>query len=765
MESINPTIRVQDFEDCTIHTFPYQGMDLTIADYLIAAFSEAEEINVLVGYFRVSFFQALAPVLAIIYHSKKQVKIICGHQLSEVELKVLYPEEDGIPVSEKSIDELVKSIWNTYFTEKRMSAVEADVLVLLHHLIDVGQLQIKPVFVKSDTTSMGLFHQKEYLFKGDDWLSRATGSANLTASGVSRNSESLDVRLENLDSLRSNTEDRLRFAEAVWTGDEQNHVFASKEEVAASVVQRHRDLIDGGLDVEEVSKRLFERVRETCSTQGLRFVEESPYEYPVREILPIEKITLRKHQEEAIKKWHEWGNVGLFEMATGAGKTITAVRCVWEIDQKFNEYTPVIVLVPGMTLVDQWRDEFSGLYPGRAIVCTSGSGSPADWRGSVEAYFTLASTSHDSVLAPIVIGIYGTVLKFFHEKRASSWHKVLTKALVICDECHSLGAPTARKYFNKEGYRFLVGLSATPERQFDEVGSDFISDVFQLNEGKVFRYDLKQAIDDEYLCRYRYHVIPFELDEISYARYTELTEEIIRCGDPEEGSASDGRRKRLLFERVRVLTRSESKYHAFKNWLKEQVESDSAFVKSMLVFSPVGFGDEEGEIRVIDRYLELLADSGLRCAKYIGGAGAEGSAYDSPLKSFSGGHLDALVAMQRLDEGVDLPRASCGVFLASSGSVREHIQRRGRILRLHNDKTEALVVDFLCLPYEHSAGYAQGARISMERGIIRRELQRLYHFSSAAINEVRIQNEIMSLLQTRGWGYVWSEVLNNVIDD
>ena len=755
MNQINPAIRVHDFEDCTIHTFPYQGMDLTIADYLIAAFSEAEEINVLVGYFRVSFFQALAPVLAIVYHSKKQVKIICGHQLSDVELRVLYPEDGSESASAESIDELVKSIWNTYFTEKRMSAVEADVLVLLHHLIDAGQVQVKPVFVKSDTTSRGLFHQKEYLFKGGDWLSRAVGSANMTASGVSRNSESLDVRLENLNSLRSNTEDRLRFAKAVWAGDEENHVFASKEEVAASVVQRHRDLVDGGLDVEEVSKRLFERVRETCSTQGLRFVEESPHEYPVRDVMPIEKIELRKHQEEAIKNWHEWGNVGLFEMATGAGKTITAIRSAWELAEKFGAL-PIVVLVPSKALIDQWYEEFCSLWPDVHLVCSSGSYNDSHWRDVFGARLRQGMNGVIDAKCLVLIGVYSTILNYLRSVE-SELSRCKAPALLIADECHSAGAAGVKRVLNRNLFGFRIGLSATPQRYMDEEGTQFVLETFDGHKGHVYRYGLADAIRDEYLCPYQYHVYPFILDEASQKQYIKLTESISRLGDSDAQSDQAELKKMLLIKRARLITKSPAKMIVFEKWLDDLIARGSPHLDAMLVFAPEGFGEEEDDHRVIDEYLRLFSDRGIAAMKFIGGDG-QAAIYDSPLKSFSRGSTKVLLAMKCLDEGVDLPRASCGVFLASTGNAREHIQRRGRLLRLHDSKECAEVIDFMCYPHRDQFGTVE-VDSPVARSIIQRELARVKHFLSAAENELRMEREICELLNSLGYDDLWEQLM------
>ena len=101
---------------------------------------------------------------------------------------------------------------------------------------------------------------------------------------------------------------------------------------------------------------------------------------------------------------------------------------------------------------------------------------------------------------------------------------------------------------------------------------------------------------------------------------------------------------------------------------------------------------------------------------------------DIALKDFEAGSVDALFSMKCLDEGVDVPRAEYAIFCSSTGNPRQFIQRRGRVLRKHKDKSKAVIHDLVVVPP------VTAERLSMERNLLRGELSRVVYFSSLANN-------------------------------
>ena len=179
-------MRIKKF-DHTLHSITSNPDELTITDYLVTAFKESDTIDVLVGYFRISFFEFLAPLLALIFNSEKTIRIICGHQLSGDEERLIFAEKNRDNLSQSQLDQILSRIWRLRIEAFEKKQLREDVITLMHEMMKRKQLCIKPVIVRHDAQDDGLFHQKEYIFQGKDWASRAIGSANMTASMLSKN--------------------------------------------------------------------------------------------------------------------------------------------------------------------------------------------------------------------------------------------------------------------------------------------------------------------------------------------------------------------------------------------------------------------------------------------------------------------------------------------------------------------------------------------------------------------------------------------------
>jgi superfamily II DNA or RNA helicase len=101
-----------------------------------------------------------------------------------------------------------------------------------------------------------------------------------------------------------------------------------------------------------------------------------------------------------------------------------------------------------------------------------------------------------------------------------------------------------------------------------------------------------------------------------------------------------------------------------------------------------------------------------------------------------------LFAMKMLDEGVDVPRAEVGIFASSTGNPRQFIQRRGRLLRKHKDKANAVIYDMVVVPQLNDTNTDT---YRMERNQVKAELQRVAHFSSLSMNFYDTKNELSSI--------------------
>ena len=393
------------------------------------------------------------------------------------------------------------------------------------------------------------------------------------------------------------------------------------------------------------------------------------------------------------------------------------------------------------------------------MISITGQHKDREWRKITEIRLDRCAEGHHED-APVVIGIYGTLLKQIKQWKADSVRLVaaLRQSLLIADECHSMGAPEVKKTFQKDLFQFRIGLSATPDRYMDEEGTVFVREAFHAVEQSAYVYGLSEAIRDGWLVPYYYEPNMFHLDEATQQEYAELTEKISRLHDSDENSKTSELKKKLLIARVRLVMKSPAKKEAFRRWLKSRVEANDPQVKSMIVYAPEGFGDGPEDQKVIEDYQDILIECGLRSATFVGDSSSRYKGVDSPLEVFQRGRIDVLIAMKCLDEGVDLPRAECGVFLSSTGNTRQYIQRRGRLIRLHMEKSSARVVDFICLPKEELFG-GDESNAAVEESILRRELFRAAHFSTDAINQNGAEEVIYDHLNEINYCHLWDEVL------
>jgi ERCC4-related helicase len=257
------------------------------------------------------------------------------------------------------------------------------------------------------------------------------------------------------------------------------------------------------------------------------------------------------------------------------------------------------------------------------------------------------------------------------------------------------------------------------------------------------------------------------LDESSQNEYAEITRRLVQYGGVEEGSVRQEYLKRLLIARVRIILKSPNKVSAFRKWVESRVDHQDPRMNALLVYAPEGEYAKFKESRLIEVYQEVLADVGMQSAKYIGDASERYKDSDSPLEVFQRGSLDALIAMKCLDEGVDLPRAECAVFLASTGNPRQYIQRTGRLLRKYETKdyrkTSARVVDFICLPSEEYKPNFEQAEI--EKSILQREIKRVSHFAALALNQGEVHAALEKVMRDLNYLDFWRKTTHLEEDD
>jgi superfamily II DNA or RNA helicase len=296
-----------------------------------------------------------------------------------------------------------------------------------------------------------------------------------------------------------------------------------------------------------------------------------------------------------------------------------------------------------------------------------------------------------------------------------------TLTVLIGDEMHNLGVPTFLED-PPEQFQKRIGLSATPIRQYDPDGSDRLFDYF----GKpVFEFSLADAIEAGCLTPYRYQLHEVHLTEDEMDKYADLTDELrasgFRVDDKGQTVIDNSKVERLLRERRSVLENASGKIEV----LRELLSKDPRAVRRTLIYASakpkvVGTGRQLEEVNA------LLTELGIISHQFTN---AETSRSDARriLDLFAAGDYQVLSAMKVLDEGVDIPQTDTAYVLASSTVTREWVQRRGRILRRAQGKTEATLHDFLVIPPDSSTSYG--------KSVLRGELKRAEEFVGLSSNE------------------------------
>ena len=441
----------------------------------------------------------------------------------------------------------------------------------------------------------------------------------------------------------------------------------------------------------------------------LRTTADSPYNSPIllktAAISPHCTVTLHDYQNSAIQAWHRAGCRGVFEMATGTGKTITSLAAATSVYQE-NGKLALIILVPYLHLLEQWERNCKqfGFEP---IVCIGTNGRRQIRVKSDIQDFKIGVRNHICVLA-----VHNTAAM---DKFATSVNRFPpNNTLLIGDEAHGLGASHLRRgLIGNAGMR--LGLSATPRRWFDDEGTDTIFGYFGPT---CFEYTLDQAIG-KFLTPYEYHPQLVSLTTEESELYEEITQKIVSVvSAAKRDTALSERLKMLLLQRSRIISSAEQKLPKLLQILRDMLadyRKRDEELNGILIYCAPG-GHKE--------VLRAVSALGLRCHEFVHEVGL--SEREKLLEQFDGGDIQVLVAIKCLDEGVDVPSTRIAFVLASSTNPREFVQRRGRILRKADGKDRALIYVFIVAP--PSERIAQ--RLNSDVAILKREMPRFVEFAS-----------------------------------
>ncbi len=707
----------------------------------------SKEFDLQLGYFSSAAISVLADGFATFISKGGRMRLIINQIVSEKDKKAITKGVYGGVIDCFDLTDF-ESLRHT-FDEYEQQFFECLAYLISNKRIDIRI--IKPQNKK------GISHTKTGQFRDGDSITSFTGSANFTISGLFNNLE--EIKIDRSDSVDRMVQKRIASQreefDSIMEGYKKNVEYLSPDDLVSAIISNYGDKdIEELLDVEE-KLRIIKREKAIRERQekGNMVCEE----YEIEPCFPYDTGP-REYQKTAFNNWKENSQKGLFAMATGTGKTITSLNCLFEIYQR-KGYYKAIILVPTITLVNQWEQECRKF---KFANITKVYSKNLTWRDEVERL--LFNEKYRSEKEPevsyIIISTYASYSRDKVFKVLNSFDR--KRLLMIADECHNMGSSSLIKRLKEIPYVRRIGLSATPERQFDDEGNEKLRRFFGSEEKYTYEYSMKDAIDNGVLCRYMYYPHLVKLTQVELDEYAELTDRIAKYYNFDKGcfDVIDEKLKRLLLARKRIIHKAERKLDVFKDIIQKRYQ-EKGDLKYTLIYVPEGntpdyvkgnddfdkteeIGDDNDAEHLINQYTQVVADidDHITVRKFVSGQKDR----EQILYDFSTGRLQVLTSMKCLDEGVDVPRSELAIFCSSTGNPRQFIQRRGRVLRTHPDKSMAELHDLVVAPElnPYTASYR------MEQSLLRTELMRVNNFALLSENPSYSEMELREVIDFYG---------------
>lgn len=671
-----------------------------INDFYVPILSNAVMYKRAVGFFNSAALYEMAIGLRHLVEKQGKMELIVSPRLTEEDIQ-------SINLGYKTREEVIERALLRDFDEPK-NKTEFRKLNLLANLIAEGILDIKVAF-KINANSAGIFHEKIGIVIDAEGNKVAfTGSMNETYSGLLQNYESIDV----FCSWRDEDYDRVNIKENAFDNLWDNL------DTAMEVIPFPK------VAVERLNSYKVEKTEPLCvEIQNEDDSQDVFFKIP-------DNVDLYDYQREAIESWKNNNYCGIFDMATGAGKTFTALGALSALSKNLNNHIAVVIVAPYQHLVEQWVEDIIQ-FNVKPIVAYSYPGQK--WRKQ----FSDAVTAYN-VGAIDNFCVIATNATFSLNDFQSILQKFKKNFAFVVDEAHNFGAVKLSSLLPKKA-RYRLALSATIERFRDEEGTNKLRKYF----GKTcISFSLKEAIQKGFLTSYYYHPVVVYLNADEYEQYQEITKTIIRNGGAsQENIDKNPYIEMLLIKRARIISGCKEKVSKLVEVMKPYRTDNYILVYCGATKYDNDSSDlkDDDEVRQIEEVNKrLYYELGMKVHKFTSEENKEER--DEIKRMFaSGTELQVITAIKCLDEGVNIPSIKKAFILASSTNPKEYIQRRGRVLRRAKGKEYAEIFDFITLPRPlEEVQFCSEEELSCDLSLVRKEFLRMIDFAETARNPFEI---------------------------
>jgi superfamily II DNA or RNA helicase len=637
---------------------------------------------------------AWSEAIAHIISDDVKIEIMCSPVVSDKHLVEILKNNTTEEQRKKTIQKLADKIVLTAVGFEKNNERNDFRSQLLAYLIATHRLEFRFAipknydFPEEGPNDRNLYHVKVgYFTFNDQSVVAFEGSVNESDSAHQYNTESAQVFKSWVESDAKRTNDLVLDVNADW------------------------DRLNPHIEVFDLSNETIEIIKRLSPKEKPR----SP-KIPDRPSAPEpEKDGLRWYQRDALNSWRANKFQGILEMATGTGKTKTAIAALSAFKNQ--------------NLAEQWINalEVDGLEAMRVYENFN------NWAPRLTNLFLEAQINKNKL--PTIVVVERT----FHSDKFQEILYLIKSSLeknhlIIADECHHLNREDILDLI-PDFFNYRLGLSATP---YDQFSKQHLDKYF----GKIiFSFNLSDAIRNGFLTKYSYNFFPVYLNEEETLTYAELTQKIVSiAGGDEIFDAHIWPMVRpFLSQRAKIVAGCAEKLKVLVNHLKEG--DPIPYTLFYCGTTNMEIDDSEYSLRQIEVFTKVLHDLGWRTSRIT--ADESLATREKMIDMLREREIDAILSIKVLDEGIDIPSCRSAYLLASQASDRQGIQRRGRILRLADGKEEAKLYDFLVVGGQQSS--------KAMKSLAKKELRRAYNFSKDSINFNEMTSAIEALAQNVGF--------------
>ncbi|HMS23562.1 MAG TPA: DEAD/DEAH box helicase family protein [Candidatus Saccharibacteria bacterium] len=643
--------------------------DDIVNDFFIPTLKQSISYDRVAGYFSPSVL-ALASVgiASFVKEKKGKIRIICSVNISS-KLCDAIMEDDGSKISldEMSVTELT-------------SELEKDYYRLFVKMLNAGIIELKIVAMDN---AFNIFHSKIGILK--DSAGNAVsfvGSVNETSNAWQGNIEDYPTFTSWRPGGQEYIDKYMSIFEAYWNGDIPRSTTFS---LSKSVINR----------IQEISGANQFETTELVKKIESKLVEEKKKPY--------------KYQLKAIENWKNANYNGIFAMATGTGKTFTAL-CGLKDYFLSSDVNVAIVVVPLAQLVYQWVEEIKDheFFAKANIIMAPYA---RDWKKTIKDELFYNSGGNNL----IVVTTYST---FFTEDFIKIFKSYGKTTMLIADEVHNVagGARLEHSDFISE-FHSKLGLSATPLSIWSEDNSNQMIDLFG---GVVYEYSLEKALKKNDLTNFDYEYFEVPLTQQEFEEYVDLSKKIYpKTNEDKKLSGTSAEIKR-----ANIKKNAEQKVLM----LEKKLATHSFDIKKTLIYA-------NDQIQ-LDKIQKMMDVHGLKTSRFTGEE-KNPVLRKSIIENLEDEIYDAVVAIKCLDEGVDIRSAQTAYLISNNTEPREYTQRLGRVLRKCEGKKLSYVVDFVVVPPESFRDNKYGKQL------VKNELKRVGFFSDLASNSSDVAGHLI----------------------